>query len=98
MTEDCIRRERREAPIPGADFPGLEEGTRSSFTKVPAKAVEVNELGEGGVHQCDLKIKQLIGDIVLPVKTSGPGTEYTVADTKGGQPCTAGNGMPQPKP
>jgi hypothetical protein len=51
MTEDSVRRERRDAPIPGADFPGLEEGTRSSFTKVPAKAVEVNELGERGVHK-----------------------------------------------
>jgi hypothetical protein len=37
-------------------------------------------------------------DIVLPVKTSGPGTEYTVADRKGGQPCTDGHGMPKPKP
>jgi hypothetical protein len=36
--------------------------------------------------------------IVLPVKTSGPGTEYTVADTNGGQPCTDGNGRPKPRP
>jgi hypothetical protein len=36
--------------------------------------------------------------ILLPVKTRGPGTEYTGADTEeGGQPCTDGNGMPKSK-
>jgi hypothetical protein len=35
--------------------------------------------------------------ILLPIKTWGFGTEYTVADTEGGQPCTDGNGMPKPK-
>jgi hypothetical protein len=34
--------------------------------------------------------------ILHPVKTGGFGTEYTVADTEeGGQPCTAGKGMPK---
>lgn len=33
--------------------------------------------------------------ILLPVKTKGLGTEYTVADNPGGQPCTEENGMPR---
>ena len=46
----------------------------------------INELAaEYGVH------------IVLPIKTRAPGTEYTVADNHGGQPCTDGNGTPKPK-
>lgn len=31
--------------------------------------------------------------MVLPSKTGAPGTEYTVADSQGGQPRNAGNGM-----
>jgi hypothetical protein len=42
--------------------------------------------------------EELIEEIILlPIKPGGHGTEYTVADTKGGQPCTDGNGMPKPK-
>jgi hypothetical protein len=37
------------------------------------------------------------GYILLPVKTSGVATEYTVADPEGGQPCGDGKGMPRPK-
>ena len=37
------------------------------------------------------------GGILLPIKTRVPGTEYTAADTKGGQPCPDGNGRPKPK-
>ena len=36
--------------------------------------------------------------ILLPIKTGGSGTEYTVADRKGGQPCNDGNGMPKRRP
>ena len=34
--------------------------------------------------------------ILHPAKTAGFGTAYPVADTKGGQPCTAGSGTPEP--
>jgi len=40
----------------------------------------------------------LNGFILLPIKTRCPGTEYTVADLTGGQPCTDGHGMPRPTP
>jgi hypothetical protein len=36
--------------------------------------------------------------ILLPIKPRVPGTEYTVADRAGGQPCDAENGRPKPKP
>ena len=35
--------------------------------------------------------------MLLPIKMRGLGTEYTVADTKGGQPCNAANTTPKPK-
>jgi hypothetical protein len=31
----------------------------------------------------------VVKSIVLPIKPDGPGTEYTVADIEGGQPCKA---------
>jgi hypothetical protein len=37
-----------------------------------------------------------IDAIVFPVKTRGTGTESTVADTAGGQPCRDANGPPTP--
>jgi hypothetical protein len=36
--------------------------------------------------------------IVLPIKTRSPGTEYTVADAEGGQPCSDAHGRPKPRP
>jgi hypothetical protein len=37
------------------------------------------------------------GIIVLPVKTRWTGTEYTVVDTEGDQPCGDASGMPKPR-
>jgi hypothetical protein len=54
MEENRVRRESRDAPISGPDFPGLEDGTGSGLAEKAAAAVEVDELGERGVHKIDI--------------------------------------------
>jgi hypothetical protein len=57
--------------------------------------------GKGIFNSLRFGVKRFVEEydifILLPVKTEGLGTEYTVADTEGGQPCTDGNGMPKLK-
>lgn len=44
-----------------------------------------------------LMVRRLAAPILLPIKTKGPGTAYTVADSEGGQPCKNASGTPRPK-
>jgi hypothetical protein len=69
------------------------------FVVIPLYQASVESRLSQGIRRVNLRPSRSIGfaRILLPIKPKVSGTEYTGADTKGGQPCSDASGMRKPK-